>query len=164
MGRRRIRRKDRRVVQDVANEVAQIRSGPRRVPDAKLEENAAQRPQVRPVRVDAFVQEQLWRHVVRGASLPGGGVAAVVAALTAGVVSSVAPTEAIVSWRLRHPSAEAKVAQLHDAVLVHEHVARLQVAKQDAVRVQVLQTRHEVHAKHLEISPRASIELYVNKR
>ena len=101
----------RRVVgENHLHELGQGRTHERGPPRRALVHDAAERPQVGCEGVNAALPEELRRHVARGASL--------------GQLSRGAPRGSHVS----HLPRQSKTAQFQSTVLVHQHVARLEVA------------------------------------
>lgn len=126
---------------DLRDEILEARSGVWRLASGKLKEHAAERPHVRVKRVDAIVSEQLRRHVVRRACLRR---------LSVALVNGLGSLLGLTLHEVGQLLGQAEVAQLERVVLVHEHIGWLQVAIDNAVGVQVVETLGKVAAKLLD--------------
>ena len=118
-------------VEDVRDELRERGSDEWRAPRGHLVEDAAQRPDVRLGRVHGALHEELGRHIARCPVLGGREEL----------------TTLPLSVYLRQLTREPESAELDATVLVEENVRRLQVAVDEALRVQIQKRGGQVAAK-----------------
>ena len=120
---------------DLVNQVLERVRIEWRLACCQLDEDAAQGPEVGLIAVDAAVLEEFRRHVIWRA----GFVLSTLARLRMGRGTLLGRALHTDAREVRHLLGEAEVTELQLAVLVHENVGGLQVAENDALRMQIAQ-------------------------